>query len=391
MTGERLVLLSDLHLGGGAEAAGWGPGFADEFDGDDAFPEFLAYLSTRDDPPDRLVLLGDTVDFLRVPVSGSRAGLYARTDAEAVGQLDRVALAHPRVFAALAEALRAGVAIDVVVGNHDLELARSAVRDRLRALLLPAGSAAAAGRLRVHRWGYHLPGLLYAEHGNHFHDINTVHRPLQPFRRGGSVERPPAARLGGLRRVALRGPARSLARDAVSDLLPRHHPDRAARRAYLAGALPGYAAGLGLPADTVLRLHEMGRASPARTVRRLVRAGLAGGPAFAEQLPAVAAAVHEILGAAGRGAAFYVFGHAHEARHARLPGTAACYLNTGTWSTDVRGTREGPEPARRTWVEILPGQGGRPAAAALLRWAGGPVALPGPVDRDERPAVRDRS
>ncbi len=337
MTGERLVLLSDLHLGSGAEAAGWGPGFADEFDGDDAFPEFLAYLSTRDDPPDRLVLLGDTVDFLRVPVSGSRAGLYARTDAEAVGQLDRVALAHPRVFAALAEALRAGVAIDVVVGNHDLELARPAVRDRLRALLLPAGSAAAAGRLRVHQWGYHLPGLLYAEHGNHFHDINTVHRPLQPFRRGGSVERPPAARLGGLRRVALRGPARSLARDAVSDLLPRHHPDRA------------------------------------------------------EQLPAVAAAVHEVLGAAGRGAAFYVFGHAHEARHARLPGTAACYLNTGTWSTDVRGPREATEPARRTWVEILPGQGGRPAAAALLRWAGGPVALPGPVDRDERPAVRDRS
>ena len=35
---QRLVLVSDLHMGGGAAAARWGPGFIDEFDGDEVFP-----------------------------------------------------------------------------------------------------------------------------------------------------------------------------------------------------------------------------------------------------------------------------------------------------------------------------------------------------------------
>ena len=40
-----------------------------------------------------------------------------------------------------------------------------------------------------------------------------------------------------------------------------------------------------------------------------------------------------------RGAAVpsLVFGHAHRADHHVIAGTSACYLNTGTWSDDVRG------------------------------------------------------
>jgi len=381
----RLVLVSDLHLGGGPEAAAAGPGFADPFDQDDAFVQFLGYLRRREEGrPYRLVLLGDTLDFLRVPVTGPRTGLYARDDAEAVGQLDRIHAAHRSVFGGLAGTLASGVPVDVVVGNHDVELARPAVRDRLRALLGDDHGCPPEGltSLRFHPWGYHVPGVLYAEHGNHYHDINTFDRPLHPFRRARLLERPPAARLGGLRRLGSGPAARPWIRDALADLLPRRRVDSTARSAYRA-RLPAYADELGLAGDVVTRLHELGGTSVLRIMRRLLRTRLAGGPAFAEQLPQVAALVHEALSSSGQAAPCYVFGHAHVAQHLRLAGTGACYLNTGTWSTD--GAESAPASARRrggarcTWVDIDRGVGGRPTAT-LLRWAGVPVELPGPID-----------
>jgi hypothetical protein len=123
--------------------------------------------------------------------------------------------------------------------------------------------------------------------------------------------------------------------------------------------------------DVVDRLHQMGETSVLRIARRLLRSRLAGGPTYGEQLPEIAAAVHGVLRACGQGVQFYVFGHVHVAQHLRIPGTTACYLNTGTWSTD--GTM------RRTWVEINTRKTGSPTAA-LLRWMGGPVKLPGPGD-----------
>jgi len=287
------------------------------------------------------------------------------------------------VFRGLADTLASGARVDVVAGNHDVELARRAVRYRLRALLGNHGCPPAAlASLRFHPWGYHVPGVLYAEHGNHYHDINTFDRPLHPFRHKGLVERPPAARLGALHKLA-RGRAGSRwIRDAMADLLPRRRLGPAAETAYR-GRLPAYADELGLPVDVVVRLHELGGTSILRIARRLLRARLAGGPTFREQLPRVAAAVHEALSSSGRAASFYVFGHVHVAQHVRLPGTHACYLNTGTWSTDTResASTSAPRsnPARCTWVEIGRGAGGLPTAT-LLRWAGGPVKLAGPID-----------
>jgi hypothetical protein len=176
--------------------------------------------------------------------------------------------------------------------------------------------------------------------------------------------------------------ARLWIRDAPADLLPRRRLDSAAKSAYRA-RLTGYADQLGLAVDVVERLHELGGTSVLRIMRRLLRTRLAGGPTFREQLPQVAALVHEALSSSGQAASFYVFGHVHLAQHVRLPGTGACYLNTGTWSTDgvqaasASAPRRGP--ARCTWVEIDRGMGGLPTAT-LLRWAGAPVELPGPID-----------
>ncbi len=228
MSESTLVITSDLHLGGGT-AGVWGPRFSDEFTDDQAFVEFLRCLSPR--PGSRLVFLGDAFDFLRVPVTGARTGLFARSEAEAVAQLDRIAAAHPVVMTALSDTLAAGVRVDFVSGNHDAELIRPAVRERLRALLgAPVG---------FHPWILYIPGLLYAEHGHHHHDINTFARPLYPYATTeGRLERPPAAWLGDLRRFPAR-PSR-LWRDAITGLRGRPVHDLLARNQL---AVPFYAFG----------------------------------------------------------------------------------------------------------------------------------------------------
>jgi UDP-2,3-diacylglucosamine pyrophosphatase LpxH len=370
---QRLVLVSDLHMGGGAGAGRWGPGFVDEFDGDEVFPAFLMWLRSEGRRPSRLVLLGDTLDFLRVPVPGA---LYARNDAEAVGQLERIAAAHPTVFEALGAIVNEGTALDVVVGNHDVELARPAVQRRLRTLLkAPGNTSANQEAVRFHLWGYYVPELLYAEHGNHYHDINSLRRPLVPFQ-DGRTERPPAARLGSARRRLLgRGqPGAPPLHQIVDDLFSVGRLSGAALKEYRDSMLSEYAAEIGLPVSAVRRLDELGRTSVPATAARIARTRLARGPSFGDAAPEVATSVHRVLAAAGCAVPFCVFGHTHAACHRRLPGGVGQYLNAGTWSTDYRRAvnrrRPVPDPRRRTWVE-LSGHGSDNPQARLLHWVEG--------------------
>jgi UDP-2,3-diacylglucosamine pyrophosphatase LpxH len=343
---STIFIVSDLHLGAGHSAASWGPGFSDGFTDDQAFGDFLRCISSRGWC--RLVLLGDTFDFLRVPVTGARTGLFARSDAEAVTQLDRIAASHPAVIRALSATLAAGVPIDVVSGNHDAELIRPAVRERLCALL--------GAQVSFHPWILYIPGLLYAEHGHHHHDINTFGRPLYPYlKNGGRLERPPAARLGDLR-CFLSSPG-NFWRDAMAGLRGRPSARKCAE--YRAG-LASAQAETGLPVDILVELHHMASFSPFGIGRRLARTRLGRGDSRS-YLPVAASAVHDLLGRHRLAVPYYAFGHTHAAM--RLPlGTNAWYLNSGTWSTTWDSTR-----ARRTWVEITAGAG--PPAAQLFHWA----------------------
>jgi len=354
---SSLIITSDLHLGGGGAAGAWGPGFSDEFTDDQAFGDFLRWLSPR--RGGRLVFLGDTFDFLRVPVTGARTGLFARSDAEAVAQLDKIAAAHPAVVKALSAALAAGLRVDFVSGNHDAELIRPAVRERLCTLL-----GAAVG---FHSWILYIPGVLYAEHGHHHHDINAFVRPLCPYaEKNGRLERPPAAWLGDLRRLPA-SPGR-LWRDAAAGL--RGRTAVSSRAGYLANLVPSHAEEIGLPAGVLAQLHQLAGFSPLRAGRRLVSRPLrrGGGHGY---LPAAAAAVHALLARNQLAVPFYAFGHTHAAM--RLPlGMNAWYLNSGTWST---ATWDGTRP-RRTWIEITTGPSAA-SAARLLHWTGAAEPLAG--------------
>ena len=67
-----------------------------------------------------------------------------------------------------------------------------------------------------------------------------------------------------------------------------------------------------------------------------------------------------------------VFGHAHRADHHVIAGTSACYLNTGTWSDDVRGA--GPDQSDDRLfpyvrVDATGEDGAVTAQAALHYWS----------------------
>jgi UDP-2,3-diacylglucosamine pyrophosphatase LpxH len=366
---ERLVLVSDLHLGLGAAAAHYGPRFVDEFDGDEAFPAFLTWLRSDGRRPSHLVLLGDTVDFLRVPVPQA---LYARNDAEAVQQLEQIATAHPAVFEALSATVNDGTVIDFVVGNHDVELARPAVQRRLRTLLgVPEDSAADSEAVRFHLWGYYVPGLLYAEHGNHYHDVNSFRRPLTPFH-DKRTERPLATRIhSALRHLPRKHAGAPPLHHVFADLLSVDRVPSATMEDYYANVLSRYAAEIGLPVSTVRQLHELGRTSRLATLVRIAKVRMGHDLSFGEAAPGIATSVHQVLAAAGCAVPFCIFGHSHAASHLRLSGGVGDYLNTGTWSTDYRAATGGGQPApdsqRRTWVELT-GHGSDNPQATLLHW-----------------------
>ena len=288
---EDVVLVSDLHLGPGSLHC------VETFFHDAEFCRFLDSLVQRAESEGRtwrLVILGDFMDFLRCELVTNEAG-GAPTEAVAVATLERIVAAHQDVFRGLARFLVAGYPIDIVVGNHDGELIRPAVQDGLRRALGHAGAGDGIGAVRFHPWILHLPGVLYAEHGNQHDGFNAFSTVLDPYQDGppGPLERPigsflfeaverlvydidpcpdhASSPLRYYRLAARREPGfalDALRRQAGIFLdLVRHARDLsgpawvARRAAYRAEQLEPYAKEVGLSAETVAAIDEMSSAS----------------------------------------------------------------------------------------------------------------------------------
>lgn len=289
---EDVVLISDLHLGPGPLHS------VETFFHDTELCRFLDSLVARSEPEGRswrLVILGDFLDFLRCELVTNPDG-GAPSEAVALATLDRIVDSHPAVFRGVARFLAAGFPVDIVLGNHDAELIRPALQDRLRTVLADAGAdAAATDRLRFHPWIYHLPGVLYAEHGSQHDGFNCFSTVLDPYEDGppGRLERPigtflfeaverlvydidpcpdhVSSPLRYYRLAARREPgaaADALVRQVrVFTDLVRHArsisgPRWAARRAaYRDSAFEPYAKEIGLTAEAVSAIDEMSSAS----------------------------------------------------------------------------------------------------------------------------------
>ena len=330
--GQELTFLSDLHMAAG------GP--AEPFNDDAALAALIDDLAAAvrpGGPARRLVLLGDFVDLVIAGASG-------RGPAAAAAGLERIAAAHPQVFAALARAARGGLAIDVLPGNHDAELALPPVARALGALVPGA---------RVRPWLLHVPGLVLAEHGQQHHAINRF--PALP-----------ALATGAQRNVT------PLPSAAVYDALTARRPAGGAAARHLvalAAAAPRLAAGLvrargrgrvntdaeGLPAAALVALDDAAVASVRADGRRRARAAARrpGTPSFAAMLPGAAARSHAVLARFGATVPFYVFGHTHVAADVPLASVPhARYLNCGAWIPERTLVTLGLAPGRRAYGRL---------------------------------------
>jgi hypothetical protein len=387
-------------------AAAGGP-YADPLADDSAITATLHWFAAELTRPTRLVVLGDLLDFVLAPPHG-RPG--AAADDLATAKLEAIAAAHPRVFAALAAFAAAGHSLEIVPGNHDVELLRPPIQARLRALL---GGAP----LAFHPWILHVPGVLYAEHGqqhqvvNHF--VKLIDRsmvahdglPPAPARSLDDLRALlahrlglPAESLGALcaatgRALLAREPgAASVAAEAAVGLWRVARCCLALARAEggerLTASLRQATSELGLPAEAIIEITRRSRPtvrSAARSVRRASQArrpdprccGIPAPRAAPDHFMVEAARmVDGVLREHGVGVPFYAFGHTHIASEVALgrsdatpgPGaaTAPRYLNAGTWSTLLRPGRDGA--ADRLHVIELAHQHPGPPIVRWWRW-----------------------
>lgn len=369
---REILLLSDLHMGAGA--AGGAP---DDFDADAAFASFADSLcrhAAGDPGPRRLVILGDLLDLLRLAQTDARERVPEQPVAAALDRMDRIAAGHPEAFAALGRLAAAGYGLDVVPGNHDLDLMRPAAQERLREIVCGADGRLRE-RVRFHPWLVHVPGLLYAEHGSQYHDINRFPTLLAPWgaEPDGALDAPLGAHLGvdagsgGPLPAARR--AACVARGMAADTRLRGARGRpGAVRSYRDRVLGPYADELSLPREAVADIDRLSATSTPRMVARVLRAMATGRGGY--DLRGPAREIHRLLTSRGAGVSCYVFAHSHAADRIPLPGgeIEASYLNTGTWS--IPRPRPGlPLSGRRmTYVSVTRPRSGGPATARLMRW-----------------------
>jgi len=201
-----LVILGDLHLGEGVypEEQRYSP--TEDFFSDLPFSRFLAKLHEKyaDNPSSVvLVLNGDTFDFLTVTKypsdeEAAKRGFHVSpsekkfglnpTAPKSVYKLDVIFEGHEPFFIALAKFLAAGHHVEIIRGNHDLELHFEVVRNRLLEILVrieggPDMQTAETG-LAFHEWFYIEPGRVYIEHGNQYDSMNSIRYPLHPILSG---------------------------------------------------------------------------------------------------------------------------------------------------------------------------------------------------------------
>ncbi len=207
MAVSNILVVSDLHFGEELlPGAGLERRRAVEL-ASTAFREFLAYYAPRrhDGRPWRLVIAGDLFDFMSVHVTSTRERPAKTADERRFGlgrgikpgveRMRMICEAHRALLADLAKFAAAGHTIEIIVGNHDIELLASEVVDELLANIRsnlvgpPDGRAAAPpaiadtimARIEVVPWFIYIPGVAWIEHGHVYDEGCSFEFNLAPM------------------------------------------------------------------------------------------------------------------------------------------------------------------------------------------------------------------
>lgn len=176
---QNILVVSDLHFGEELLPGATADRRRAVDLGADAFREFLRYHAVRriDGRPWRLVVAGDLFDFMSVVVPGSPALPARSADERRFGLARGVKAGVPRMAyicenhrALLADMVKfaaVGHTIDIVVGNHDVELlAPEVVAELERHLRIAGADDRAMSRIHVVPWFVYVPGVAWIEHGH---------------------------------------------------------------------------------------------------------------------------------------------------------------------------------------------------------------------------------
>jgi hypothetical protein len=194
---DRYLIVSDLHLCDVEENPdGWKYFKSSRYRVDRDFAELIDFFVSGgcEDDVNTLVLNGDLFDFdlvtalpgappWRVKLSERRGGLEA-TPEKSQWKLDRILGDHPLFLEALTGFIGLGGRVVYVLGNHDREMhfegMQAALVEALRGRLRASGRADIEPSVDFEPWFYHVPGVLYAEHGNQYDPFTSYRDILSP-------------------------------------------------------------------------------------------------------------------------------------------------------------------------------------------------------------------
>ncbi len=190
----NILVVSDLHFGEELlPGAGVDRKRAIEL-GATAFREFLRHhtVRRRDGRPWRLVIAGDLFDFMSVVIPGNKERPAKTPDERKYGlgrsvktgvlRMRIICQHHGPLLADLARFTAAGHQVDIVVGNHDVELLAPEVAAELLAQIAAAGADdRALSRIRVVPWFVYVPGVAWIEHGHVYDEGCSFEFNLAPM------------------------------------------------------------------------------------------------------------------------------------------------------------------------------------------------------------------
>lgn len=191
---SNILVVSDLHFGEELlPGAGRERRRAIEL-GASAFREFLAYHTARrrNGRPWRLIVDGDFFDFMSVIIPPTPERPPKTADERRFGlgrgarggpeRMRRICEAHRPLLAALGRFAAAGHSVEIIVGNHDVELLVPEVVAELMHQLAEAGAGARAlERIRVVPWFIYIPGVAWIEHGHVYDEGCSFEFNLAPM------------------------------------------------------------------------------------------------------------------------------------------------------------------------------------------------------------------